>query len=130
MLAVMGETAMQMNETIEPAADAAATEIPTPDAGATPRQRLPRRAELAQLLDAKLAEDSDAKETPRAPDAWLERRLRTFERQMGAIEARQSDVEKNARAMLQQAQETIKAMEGTIAELQARAEAAEAKAKA
>jgi TPR repeat protein len=120
----MGEAAMQTNEATETETDT------TPAGEAQPRQRLVRRTELAQMLDGKLAEDTEAKDTPRPPDAWLERRLRTYERQMTAIEQRQQQVETNARASVAQAQETIKAMQATVDELRQRAEAAEAKAKA
>jgi localization factor PodJL len=110
----------------EPAADH--TDNPeTKAADSVPRQKLIRR-DLAQRLDAKLAEEVET--APRAPDAWLERRLRTFERQMGSVEQRQDTVEKNARASANAAEETIKAMQATIAGLVERVEAAEAKAKA
>jgi TPR repeat protein len=115
MVVSMGEQAVQ---TENPETSAAET---------TPRQKLIRR-DLAQRLDAKLAEDVEA--APRAPDAWLERRLRTFERQMGSVEQRQDAVEKNARASAFAAEEAIKAMQATIAALVERVEAAEAKAKA
>ena len=98
-------------------------------APAEPRQRLLRRADLAQVLDAKLAEDVEPKDASRAPDAWLERRLRVFERQMTAMESRQDQVEKNARAASSAAEEAVKALQSTVAELTARAAAAEAKAK-
>jgi len=110
------------------AAEGAASETATPDVA--PRQRLPRRADLAQLLDAKLVEETETKETPRAPDAWLERRLRVFERQMSAMESRQDQVEKNARTAAAAAEDAVKALEATVAELTRRADAAEAKAKA
>ncbi|MEI9992094.1 MAG: tetratricopeptide repeat protein [Rhizomicrobium sp.] len=110
------------------AAEAAAVEA-APPSDAPPRQRLVRRGELAQLLDAKLVEDTELKDAPRAPDAWLERRLRVFERQMTAMESRQEQVEKNARAAAAAAEETIKALQATVAELKGRADAAEAKVK-
>ncbi len=122
---------MQTSETnaIDIAEEGAGEAAPLqPDA--PPRQRLIRRTDLAQLLDAKLVEDGEAKDAPRAPDAWLERRLRVFERQMTAMEARQEQVEKNARAAAATAEQTVKALEATVAELTARADAAEAKAKA
>lgn len=112
------------------AVDAAAAE--PAEAGAPPasRQKLMRRADLAQLLDAKLAEDADLKDGPRAPDAWLERRLRVFERQMTSMESRQDQVEKSARAAIVAAEEAVKAMEAKVAQLQERADAAEIKSKA
>ncbi|MEJ0025847.1 MAG: tetratricopeptide repeat protein [Rhizomicrobium sp.] len=116
------------------AIDATAAEAgeaaPPPPGDALPRQRLVRRGDLAQLLDAKPAEDAEPKDAPRTPDAWLERRLRVFERQMMAMEARQDQVEKTARAAVAAAEETVKALEATVAELKARTDAAEAKAKA
>jgi localization factor PodJL len=121
-------------EMIDVAKDVSAALAATPVAAETPqpRQRLARRAELTQVLDTKPAvEDAEAKpaEGPRAPDAWLERRLRTFERGVSGLEARQEQVEKNARAAAVAAQETIKALEATVLELKERADAAEAKLK-
>lgn len=66
---------------------------------------------------------------PRAPDAWLERRLRVFERAMTAMEARQEKVEKDSRAMAVSAEETIKSLDGTISALLARLDNAEAQQK-
>jgi len=111
-----------------PVAEGSANEAPP--AEALPRQRLLRRADLAQVLDAKLVEDVEPKDAPRVPDAWLERRLRVFERQMTAMESRQDQVEKNARAAASVAEEAVKALQATVAELTARADAAEAKARA
>jgi localization factor PodJL len=121
----MEQTAMPSGETNGPDAAEAA------EAGAAPapRQKLIRRADLAQLLDAKLAEDAEPKEGPRAPDAWLERRLRVFERQMGAMESRQDQVEKSARTSAAAAEDAVKALEEKVAQLLERADAAEAKAK-
>lgn len=105
--------------------EAAAAETPAeaPDAApAAPRQRLQRRGELAQLLDAKNDE-------PARADAWLERRLRVFERAMTAMEARQAEVEKTSRTAVATTEESVKALQATIVELTARADAAEAKAK-
>jgi TPR repeat protein len=120
-------------EMIDVAKDVSAALAATPVAEAPqPRQRLTRRTELTQVLDTKpAAEESEAKpaEGPRAPDAWLERRLRTFERGVSGLEARQEQVEKNARAAAVAAQETIKALEATVLELKERADAAEAKLK-
>ncbi|HEX4302447.1 MAG TPA: TetR family transcriptional regulator [Rhizomicrobium sp.] len=98
-----------------------------------PRQRLMRRTDLAQLNEPKPSpEEPDAKaaETSRTPDAWLERRLRTFERSVSGLESRQDQVEKNARASAVTAEEAIKAMQATIQELKDRADAAEARHKA
>jgi localization factor PodJL len=61
----------------------------------------------------------------RAPDAWLERRLRVFERAMTSMEARQEKVEKDSRAMAVSAEDTIKSLEGTISALVARLDKAE-----
>jgi TPR repeat protein len=60
------------------------------------------------------------KSQPRAPDAWLERRLRVFERAMTAMEARQEKVEKDSRAMAVSAEDNIKTLQGTINTLIAR----------
>ncbi|MBS0472076.1 MAG: SEL1-like repeat protein [Proteobacteria bacterium] len=120
-------------ETATPVAATLAEAAPEPaDQPAAARPRLVRKGDLANILDLKSsAEGGDAKEgAPRAPDAWLERRLRTFERSMAAIESRQADVEKNARAAAAAVEENIKTMQATVDALQERAEAAEAKAKA
>jgi localization factor PodJL len=109
-----------------PESAAAAEPAAAPESATQSRPRLARRGELAQILELKSSDDAEA---PRAPDAWLERRLRTFERSMSAIEARQADVEKNARAAAAIAEENIKALQATVQALQDRAEAAEAKAK-
>ncbi|HXC57317.1 MAG TPA: tetratricopeptide repeat protein [Rhizomicrobium sp.] len=118
-------------DTQTPTADAPPADAPA----SAPRPRLARRADLAQVLESK-GGDGDAKEpavaepaAPRTPDAWLERRLRVFERSMTVMEARQDQVEKNNRAAAGVAEETIKALEATIRELRERADAAEAKAK-
>ncbi len=106
-----------------------------------PRQRLLRRADIAQLLGAQVAPDDGEPKEPRpadnapdkvarAPDAWLERRLRVFERAMTAMEGRQEQVEKNSRAAAVTSEEAIKALEATVKELQERADAAEARLKA
>jgi TPR repeat protein len=116
----------------EPEETPAADTAPAPQsAPSTTRQRLPRRGDLAQLLEGKSAgEDSEAKEGPsRAPDAWLERRLRVFERAMTAMETRQAEVEKNARAAAATAEEAIKALQATVDELKDRADATDARHK-
>ncbi len=102
--------------------------VETPDAAkdaapAAPRQRLARRGDLAQMLEGK-------GEEPARADAWLERRLRVFERAMSQMEARQAEVEKSSRTAVATAEEAVKALEATIAELRARVDAADAKAKA
>ena len=89
-----------------------------------PRQRLARRADLAQVLGG-----DEPEATPRTPDAWLERRLRVFERAMTAMEARQEQVEKNSRAAVSTAEENIKALEAAIEELKTRADAGDARHK-
>ena len=118
----------EANASDAPVAEGSANEAP--QAEALPRQRLLRRADLAQVLDAKLVEDVEPKDAPRVPDAWLERRLRVFERQMTAMESRQDQVEKNARGAASVAEEAVKGLQATVAELTARADAAEAKARA
>jgi len=97
-----------------------------------------RRAELMRLLEKGPGLTEEASETP-APvaektppraDAWLERRLRVFEKGMAAMEARQEQVEKNARAVVAAAEANIRSLEETVKELTARAVAAEARHKA
>jgi TPR repeat protein/AcrR family transcriptional regulator len=70
------------------------------------------------------------KSSSRAPDAWLERRLRVFERAMSSMEARQERVEKDSRAMVVSAENGIKALEGTLNALVTRLEESEARQKA
>lgn len=72
----------------------------------------------------------DEKSPGRAPDAWLERRLRVFERAMTSMEQRQERVEKDSRAMVVSAENTIKALEGTINALVARVGESESRQKA
>lgn len=118
-------------EMIDIAKDVSVALAAAPNAPA-PRQRLARRTDLAPVPETKpAADDGEAKpaEAPRAPDAWLERRLRVFERGMSGIEARQDQVEKNARAAAIAAEESIKVLETTVAELKARADAADARHK-
>jgi TPR repeat protein len=109
------------------------------DPAPVPRQRLPRRAELVQVLDGPVG-DSEARaidapvrealeRASRAPDAWLERRLRTFERGMAAMTTRQEQVEKNGRAAVLATEETIKSLQVTVHSLEQRANAAEQRQK-
>jgi len=69
------------------------------------------------------------KSMPRAPDAWLERRLRVFERAMTQMEARQEQVEKTSRAMAVSAENSIKALEETLTTLIARIEESDTRQK-
>jgi AcrR family transcriptional regulator len=69
------------------------------------------------------------KSTPRAPDAWLERRLRVFERAMTQMETRQEQVEKTSRAMAVSAENSIKALEETLSTLIARIEESDTRQK-
>ena len=131
--APVAETVEAPAEMLDVAKDvsAALATVPQPEAPAQ-RPRLARRADLTQVLDTKPAADDAAAmpaETPRAPDAWLERRLRVFERGMSGVESRQDLVEKNARAAAAAAQDSIKTLEATIEELKARADAVDARLK-
>ncbi len=99
-------------------------------------RRLTRRADLLRVLnvapeakDETPAGETADKPAPRA-DAWLERRLRVFERGMAAMETRQEQVEKNARAVVAAAEDSIKALEARVHDLTVRADAAEARHKA
>ena len=74
-------------------------------------------------------EPSSEKSTPRAVDAWLERRLRVFERAMTAMEARQEQVEKTSRAMAVSAEDSIKSLDETLHTLIARIEESETRQK-
>jgi localization factor PodJL len=89
-----------------------------------------RRAIRSGEAEAVSSEPSTEKSQTRAPDAWLERRLRVFERAMTAMEARQEKVEKDTRAVAVSAEDTIKSLDGTISALVARLDAAEARQKA
>jgi TPR repeat protein len=76
------------------------------------------------------AQDSTTdRSAPRAPDAWLERRLRVFERAMTAMEARQDEVEKNSRNIVVKAENSIMGIEGTLTALVVRVDEAEARQK-
>lgn len=74
-------------------------------------------------------EASSEKSGARAPDAWLERRLRVFERAMTAMEQRQERVEKDSRAMVVAAENSIKTLESTLNALKARIDESDARAK-
>jgi len=85
-----------------------------------------RMARVSETDSSPVSNEAPAdKSPPRAPDAWLERRLRVFERAMTAMEARQEKVEKDSRAMAVAAEDTIKSIEGTITALIARIDNAE-----
>jgi localization factor PodJL len=88
-----------------------------------------RRAARSGEGDGVASEPPAEKSQLRAPDAWLERRLRVFERAMTAMEARQEKVEKDGRAMAVSAEETIKSLDGTISALLARLDDAEGQRK-
>ena len=117
-------------------------------AGSTAERRQSRRIDMTRLtepqnraapsddvtvVDAKTegaySHTADAAAAPRAPDAWLERRLRVFERAMTAMQARQEQVEKDSRAVVVSAENSIKAMEGTLNQLIARVDDSEARQK-
>jgi TPR repeat protein len=114
-----------------------ATAEPTP----VSERKLARRAELMRVLETKnsavaTAEVKDEvtatagdKSPPRA-DQWLERRLRVFEKGMAAMEARQEQIEKNARAVVAAAEESIKALEERVRELTTRANSVDERHKA
>ena len=121
-----GDDAPEVTASLETLLESAAPPSADAPKDAVPRQRLARRGEMAQLIEAK----AESAEPARAPDAWLERRLRVFERAMTAMESRQAEVEKTSRAAVSTAEEGVKALEATVKELKERADAAEAKAKA
>jgi TPR repeat protein len=117
-------------------------------AGSTAERRQSRRIDMTRLTephnraapsdDVTVVDDktegayshtADAAAAPRAPDAWLERRLRVFERAMTAMQARQEQVEKDSRAVVVSAENSIKAMEGTLNQLIARVDDSEARQK-
>jgi TPR repeat protein len=131
-------------EAVDMAKGVSAAMSAPPEPAPVNERKLARRAELLRVLDAKNTVPSPAdmkdeptpdmpvvaeKAAPRA-DAWLERRLRVFEKGMAAMEARQDQVEKNARAVVATAEASIKALEETVKELAARADAADTRHKA
>ncbi|MBV9541733.1 MAG: sel1 repeat family protein [Alphaproteobacteria bacterium] len=102
------------------------------EAPAQAERKLARRADIIRVLEGGASAangNSDKGEAPQ-PDAWLQRRLRTFERAMNSIETRQAQVEKESRAAIVTAQETVAGLEATIKALQERADAADARVKA
>lgn len=95
---------------------------------ATPRDDV---AVVDEKPDDASTDDAPTEKTaPRAPDAWLERRLRVFERAMTAMEARQEQVEKDSRTLVVSAENSIKALEETLSGLVARLDECEARQKA
>src|SRR5581483_3331051 len=90
------------------------------------QRRLARRADLLKALDAKPAPE----EKPRGTDAWLERRLRTFERGMTALETRQEQVETTTRTALGAQDARIKELETAISELHQQASEVDTKQQA
>lgn len=103
-------------------------------------RKLARRAEIMRVLEKSPGSADDSASTTDVPmaaekavpraDAWLERRLRVFEKGMAAMEARQEQVEKNARAVVATAEASIKALEEAVKGLASRADAADARHKA
>ena len=93
-------------------------------------------AERRSLRSGDQAEDAPPageahsdKSAGRAPDAWLERRLRVFERAMTTMEQRQERVEKDSRAMVVSAENSIKTLESTLSALMTRLDESEARQK-
>ena len=126
-------------QAIDMAKDVSTALAGTAEPAPSSERKVARRAELMRLLDKGPGTSEDAasetpspvtEKTPPRADAWLERRLRVFEKGMAAMEARQEQVEKSARAVVATAEANIKALEETVRELTARAEAAEARHKA
>jgi AcrR family transcriptional regulator len=89
---------------------------------------------LASQNDGEERETAEAEtleeRSPRAPDAWLERRLREFERAMTTMENRYAQVEKTSREASLAAEKHIETLEETIRELRERAEGADVRLKA
>ena len=117
--------------------------------GTTPERRQSRRIDVSRLTDpharttppndfgdaedtpdyAPMGDAAPDKSVPRAPDAWLERRLRVFERAMTAMEARQEQVEKDSRNLVVSAENSIRALEETLTALVSRVDESEARQK-
>jgi TPR repeat protein len=94
-------------------------------------RRAPRGSDVVKHEETASApmESSSEKSTPRAHDAWLERRLRVFERAMTVMETRQEQVEKTSRAMAVSAEDSIKSLDETLRTLMERIEESETRQK-
>ncbi|HTP75522.1 MAG TPA: TetR family transcriptional regulator [Rhizomicrobium sp.] len=116
--------------------------------GSHAERRQSRRVDMTRLMESQMrgrsqddgedrsdesaavaSENAPEKSAPRAPDAWLERRLRVFERAMTAMEARQDQVEKDSRNLVVKAENEIKELESALGALVARVDESEAKQK-
>jgi TPR repeat protein len=65
----------------------------------------------------------------KAPDAWLERRLRVFEKTLAAIESKQQELERNTRSVVGTAEESINAFAEHIRAIDERVDASDARHK-
>lgn len=106
----------------EAESEVVAHDVAVASSGGRPLRGAEKHDETAPVSDAE-------KSTPRAPDAWLERRLRVFERAMTQMEARQEQVEKTSRAMAVSAENSIKSLEETLTTLIARIEESDTRQK-
>ena len=91
------------------AAEQNAIEQPVPVAPIAPTERktrITRLADIAEALQVPASAQISA-EKPK-PDAWLERRLRVFERTLNAIEARLEQSERASRATVGTVEENLK----------------------
>src|SRR5581483_1686496 len=75
----------------------------------------PHRRRLTRLLNEEEPQPDAAAEAAREPDAWLERRLRVFERALESLEAHHKELERNSRATIAQLEDTVKELNEKIA---------------
>lgn len=73
------------------------------------------RAKLLAAMRAQPAADLQAGQEPPAADAWLERRLRVFERALNALEARAEASARDQARLLAQMEERLQALAAPIA---------------
>ena len=85
-----------------------------------PREaRLPRRGEIGKVLEERQIRETETAmkaetEAGRAPDAWLERRLRVFERALNNIETREEKSERDRMSGLSALEEGLRQMQDAL----------------
>jgi TPR repeat protein len=87
--------------------------------------RIPRRGEVGRVLEERKIKDTEAAmkaeaEAGRAPDAWLERRLRVFERALNNIELREEKSEHERISAFGGLEESVRALREDLAKAEAR----------
>jgi TPR repeat protein len=95
------------------------------NAAPAPREpRLPRRGEIGKVLEERQVRETETAmkaetEAGRAPDAWLERRLRVFERALNNIELREEKSEQNRMSGLSALEEGLRQMQEALQQSEA-----------